>query len=97
MIGDVASEFLRVFFALPVLVLVVLPSAGCKENRDTTQDPVRDEELESAFFSRLNADDVPDVPEPQRLRPCCVFGNDVAVSLGPIPVPGYEVQNVLGI
>jgi hypothetical protein len=76
---------------------LVLLSVGCEEEWDTSQDPLQDGELESAFFSGLNAHEVPDVPEPRRLRPCCVFGNDVGVSVGSLPVPGYEVQNVLDI
>jgi hypothetical protein len=81
---------------LTSLVLAAL-SFGCKEKWDTTQHPVRDEELDSAFFSGLDAEAIPDVPEPQSLRPCCIFGNDVGVQVGRIRVPGYEVQNVLDI
>ncbi|NJN40673.1 MAG: DUF4056 domain-containing protein [Gammaproteobacteria bacterium] len=40
---------------------------------------------------------IPDLAEPTRLRPCCVFANDAGVSVGSVPVPGYEVRNVLGI
>lgn len=78
-------------------VALVLLSVGCKEEWGTKQEPLRDEELEAAFFSGLNSVEIPDVAEPTRLRPCCVFGNDVAVSVGSIPVPGYEVRNVLGV
>ena len=85
---------------LPLLFAVVLalglPSVGCKEHWDTPR-PLKDEELETAFFSGLNSIDVPDLPEPRRLRPCCIFGDEVGVGLGPLPVPGYEVSNVLGI
>ena len=83
--------------AAAALLLLTLPSAGCKEKWDTTQRPVRDEELDSAFFSGLDAEAIPDVPEPESLRPCCIFGNDVGVQLGRMVVPGYEVQNVLDI
>jgi len=70
---------------------------GCQEKWDTTQRPVRDEELDAAFFSGLDAEVIPDVPEPESLRPCCVFGNDVGVQVGRMKVPGYEVQNVLDL
>jgi hypothetical protein len=76
---------------------LTLLSVGCKQKWDTTQRPARDEELDSAFFSGLDAEAIPDVPEPQSLRPCCIFGNDVGVQVGRIKVPGYEVQNVLDI
>ena len=82
--------------ASAILALAVL-SFGCKEKWDTTQQPVRDKELESAFFSGLDSEVIPEVPEPQSLRPCCIFGNDVGVQVGRMKVPGYEVQNVLDI
>ena len=80
-----------------VILPLALLSFGCKEKWNTRQQPVRDEELESAFFSGLDAEEIPDVPEPQSLRPCCIFGNDVGVQVGRMKVPGYEVQNVLDI
>jgi hypothetical protein len=83
--------------AASALLLLALVSVGCKEKWDTTQHPVRDEELDSAFFSGLDSEAIADVPEPQSLRPCCIFGNDVGVQVGRIKVPGYEVQNVLDI
>jgi len=82
--------------ASAILLLAVL-SFGCKEKWDTTQRPVPDEELDAAFFSGLDAEVIPDVPEPESLRPCCIFGNDVGVQVGRMKVPGYEVQNVLDI
>ena len=83
--------------AASVILLLAVLSFGCKEKWDTTQRPVRDEELDSAFFSGLDAEVIPDVPEPQSLRPCCIFGNDVGVQVGRMKVPGYEVQNILDI
>jgi hypothetical protein len=81
---------------LATLALALL-SFGCEEKWDTTQHPARDEELDAAFFSGLDSEAIADVPEPQSLRPCCIFGNDVGVQVGRVPVPGYEVQNVLDI
>ena len=72
-------------------------SFGCKQKWDTTQHRAQDEELDSAFFSGLNSEEIADVPEPRSLRPCCIFGNDVGVQVGRMKVPGYEVQNVLDI
>jgi hypothetical protein len=79
------------------ILTLALVSVGCKEKWDTKQRPLRDEELDSAFFSGLDAEVIPDVPEPESLRPCCIFGNDVGVQVGRMKVPGYEVQNVLDI
>src|SRR5262245_16748773 len=39
--------------------------------------------------------EIPRVPIRQRLRPCCVFGADVGASLGPIPLPGYRIANII--
>ena len=37
---------------------------------------------------------MPDLPEPSRLRPCRIFGDEVGVGRR-VPIPGYEVVNVL--
>ena len=87
----VSQSFTRTIVSLALLL------CGCKEKWDTTKQPMRDEELDAAFFSGLDAEVIPDVPEPQSLRPCCIFGNDVGVQVGRMRVPGYEVQNVLDI
>lgn len=79
-----------------ILTLTLL-SVGCKQKWDMSQHPPQDEELDTAFFSGLNSEAIADVPEPQSLRPCCIFGNDVGVQVGSVPVPGYEVRNVLDI
>jgi hypothetical protein len=59
------------------------------------QRPLRDEELDTAFFAGLDDTEIVDIPEPRKLRPCCIFGNDIGVRVGSVPVPGYEVRNVL--
>jgi hypothetical protein len=79
-----------------ILSLAVL-SFGCEQKWDTTQQPAQDEELDAAFFAGLDSAAIADVPEPQSLRPCCIFGDNVGVQVGSIPVPGYEVENVLDI
>ncbi len=83
-------------WATAAVFLMLLPF-GCRQKWDTTANPPVDEELESAFFAGLSSEEIPDLPEPKSLRPCCIFGNDVAVSVGSVPVPGYEVRNVLDI
>lgn len=78
------------------LVLAVVLS-GCVQRWETKGPPVRDEELDAAFFAGLDTRQIVDVPEPTRLRPCCIFGHDVGVLLGALPLPGYEVRNVLDV
>jgi hypothetical protein len=58
---------------------------------------LKDEEIDRTFFSGLNAAGIPNVPEPTSLRPCCIFGNDIGVNVGSIPVPGYEIRYVLEV
>ena len=82
--------------AVPAIVLVLAVAAlgGCEQK---WQQEVRDEETESAFFAGLDSKEIADVPEPRSLRPCCVFGNDVGVQIRTVPLPGYEIQNVLDV
>lgn len=88
----------RVWFGMAsAAVFIALLSFSCRDKWDSTAHPVQDEELDAAFFAGLSSEEIPDVPEPKSLRPCCIFGNDVAVSVGSVPVPGYEVRNVLDI
>ena len=77
------------------LVLLILPLAACQQKWE--QPNVRDEEMESAFFAGLDTKELADLPEPSRLRPCCVFGHDIGVQIRSVPMPGYEIQNVLDI
>lgn len=51
----------------------------------------------SAFDRDLLAGEVPVVPVRKRLRPCCVFGHGLNAELGPIPIPGIKIQNVIGV
>jgi len=43
----------------------------------------------------LTAADVPVIPYPRSLRPCCAFGADLKVAVGRVPVPGVEIGNLL--
>lgn len=40
---------------------------------------------------------VPRFDGPKKLRPCCAFGMDLGVKLGAVPVPGYEIGNLLSV
>ncbi len=41
------------------------------------------------------SNEVPDVPVRERLRPCCAFGSEIGAKVGPIPVPGYVIPNII--
>src|SRR5215831_6786687 len=72
-------------------------SVGCKEKWNAAQHPGQDEERDTASFSGLDSKDIADVPEPRKLRPCCIFGNDVGAEVGSVPVPGYEIRYTLDL
>jgi hypothetical protein len=84
---------LLAFTALPVTLCAAL-LVGSAEKWSTTSN-LNDEAVDAAFFSGLNPDGIPAVAEPTRLRPCCIFGNDIGARVGSIPVPGYEIRYVL--
>lgn len=46
--------------------------------------------------SGLAAADIPEIALPHGVRPCCVFGTDLEVEIGFVPVPGVELGNLLG-
>jgi hypothetical protein len=76
---------------LAALSLVVL--AGSAEKWHVAD--LDDTAIDTAFFKGLNAADIPNVPEPTSLRPCCIFGNDIGAQVESIPVPGYELRYLL--
>jgi hypothetical protein len=79
------------------MLSLALLSAGCSEKWDMTKQPVRDEELDTAFFSGLDSKEVADVPEPASLRPCCIFGTEVGAQVRSVPVPFYEISNIVDL
>jgi uncharacterized protein DUF4056 len=90
-----ASYRLLGFMGLPLTLCVALLLASAE--RWATTSHLNDEELDAAFFSGFNPEDIPAVPEPTSLRPCCIFGNDIGARVGSIPVPGYEIRYVLEV
>lgn len=47
-------------------------------------------------FREMYATEIPRIPVRSHLRPCCAFGAQLGAKLGPIPVPGYCIGNILG-
>ena len=45
----------------------------------------------------MRAEDVPDIPFPHQLRPCCAFGTGLKVSVMSVPVPGVELGNIVSV
>jgi hypothetical protein len=42
-------------------------------------------------------DEVPKIPVRKRLRPCCAFGSEIYATLGPIPIPFYNIPNIVDL
>ncbi len=88
----------------PWLVLVLVLSGCVRTPRWGAQDEVRAEDvgvaLSATTWSALErgalAGEIPEVPVRARLRPCCAFGADLGAKVGPAPIPGYRIANVLG-
>jgi hypothetical protein len=54
-----------------------------------------EEPAPEVFLREILPDIVPDIPPPAKLRPCCAFGSDLRVRLGPIPVPWVQLDNII--
>jgi hypothetical protein len=78
-----------------LLVALALVLRGLAEKWHVAD--LNDAELDTVFFAGLNAAEIPNIPEPTNLRPCCIFGNDIGVQVGSVPVPGYEIRYVLEV
>jgi hypothetical protein len=45
----------------------------------------------------VRPEDIPVLPMPDNLRPCCAFGTHLKASLGPIPVPFFSLGNITSV
>ena len=70
------------FGVLGLIVIMVGLAASRRDQRWAMSAPLRDEELDAAFFAGVDAKQIADVPEATSLRPCCIFGNDVGAQVG---------------
>lgn len=77
---------------------------GCQQERWTADERVRARDVDVAAAlgdttaesgGGLAASDIPEIPYPRSLRPCCAFGADLKVALGSVPVPGVEIGNLI--
>ena len=82
---------LKLTTAVSVFALLV---AGCAniEPRWSRGAPVSED---AVFLRELLSETIPEIPVPSRLRPCCAFGSGIRVRLGPIPVPGIMLDNII--
>jgi hypothetical protein len=87
-------------------VLVLAQVVGCgtrlrwhlvREPSDATVAAALNEaETADALVDHAPAPEVPSVPAPERLRPCCAFGADLRTQVGIVPVPGMVIGNIVG-
>ena len=84
----------------PVLGLLALCAAGCAtETWQGVVSPVHPSTMRRELGlhpPREAPDEVPRLPEPEHLRPCCAFGSELAVSIARVEVFGYRLLNTLG-
>jgi hypothetical protein len=41
--------------------------------------------------------EIPGIPPREKVRLCCVFGGNVRVRVGPFPIPGFRILNVVDV
>jgi hypothetical protein len=56
-----------------------------------------DDPVELVPDESFPASSLPVFPPPRHVRPCCAFGMDLQVGVGPARVPGYEKRNVISV
>lgn len=83
--------------AVVLMMFVVL--SGCSNMAprwsETVRSPTATGEPE-VFLRELLPEIIPEIPAPSRLRPCCAFGSGIKVRLGPVPIPGVMLDNIIG-
>jgi hypothetical protein len=78
------------------IVLLLVAAVGCTSSAPKWERVGEPREPDAVFLREMLTDIVPDVPPPSKLRPCCAFGSGIKVRLGPIPVPGLSLVNIIG-
>src|SRR5262245_44313619 len=92
--------------AIAAVLLVALPSAGCGTRLRWHMARTPNDATVAAALNEAKGDDglgsfaftpeVPNVPEPVRLRPCCAFGADLRTRVGVLPIPLLTIGNIIG-
>jgi Protein of unknown function (DUF4056) len=89
---------------LRVRFVALLALAGCGAVQKWTapnvgvSSEILAREISPDIVSDVLPEDIPEIPPPRQLRPCCAFGSGLHVSLGPLPpLPAFELPNVLGV
>ena len=90
----------------PLVVLLLLSGTACAvhERWVASPDPTRDDacmlmcaEGLRTLDREASTSELPRIPLREGLRPCCVFGGEVRVRVGPLPIPGFRILNVIDV
>lgn len=91
---------------VPVLVLVLALVVGCTRAPRWQVLRLPDDVLIAAALDEMEGRtdvragerglEVPAIPAPKNLRPCCAFGTGLQVAVGAVPLPGLALANVVG-
>lgn len=92
------AQICRRLVALSSLGLL---SSGCAPRWDSalqanTQQVARALSDPAEMGQPFDPKTVPTIDPPKALRPCCAFGEALKAKVGPVPVPIYELGNMLG-
>lgn len=87
---------------LPILVFLGALSACATGQKWQASDvgippDILAREISPELARHVRAEDMPWIPAPRHLRPCCAFGTSLHVRLMSILVPGLELANVIGL
>ncbi|MFT5441052.1 MAG: hypothetical protein ACI8W3_000092 [Myxococcota bacterium] len=94
--GDLMMQANLATRALILLTTAVLTSCSSAAPRwSETETLPTDTEGGEVYLRELLPTIVPDIPAPSKLRPCCAFGSGIKVRLGPIPIPGVMLDNII--
>ena len=87
-----------------LILIIILSVSSCREPKWEMPEALLAEDYAIAValgdfrqgtIQDINAIDIPIVPPPVSLRPCCAFGANLQVQVGKVPVPGVELGNII--
>ena len=88
---------------LAVAAALVSALPGCANLWDARGGLVEQAQMTDAngasiyLFRDIDPSEVPTMELPGRLRPCCAFGSHLGVSVGKVPIAGFELANLLSV
>lgn len=95
----------RIYMRSGGVAALILLLAACSSNdwqvralpSDIAIGAALDNEPDLDLLHEINLQELPLVPIPKAVRPCCAFGNAQKVKVGPVPVPFFRYANTLAV